>query len=88
MRFMQIESVLQTKNRSEPKKKSVFCSPGDRNVCVTVALPELKTYLGVGDPGFEYQNHENDNDCFSFAIRTGCILLTWLLDLTSLNCWS
>ena len=28
MRFMQIESVLQTKNRSEPAKKSVFCSPG------------------------------------------------------------
>ena len=28
MRFMQIESVLQTINRSEPAKKSVFCSPG------------------------------------------------------------
>ena len=27
MRFMQIESVLQTKNQSEPEK-SVFCSPG------------------------------------------------------------
>ena len=27
MCFMQNESVLQTKNRSEPTKKSVFCSP-------------------------------------------------------------
>ena len=26
---MQIESVLQTKNRSEPAKKSVFCSPDE-----------------------------------------------------------
>ena len=28
MRFMQTESVLQTKNQSRPAKKSVFCSPG------------------------------------------------------------
>ena len=28
MRFMQIESVLQTKNWSEPAKNWVFCSPG------------------------------------------------------------
>ena len=32
MRFMQTESVLQTKNRSGPAKKSVFCSPGQHIV--------------------------------------------------------
>ena len=31
-RFMQTVSVLQTKNRSGPAKKSVFCSPGPQVV--------------------------------------------------------
>ena len=32
MRFMQTESVLQTKNLSGPAKKAVFCSPGTHNI--------------------------------------------------------
>ena len=53
MLFMQIESVLQTKNRSEPAKKSVFCSPGndhkflDRQVWANSADPDQTAPRGV-----------------------------------------
>ena len=33
MGFLQTESVLQTKNLSEPAKKSIFCSPGPDPSC-------------------------------------------------------
>ena len=46
MRFMQTESVLQTKNRSELAKKSVFCSPDHElfydKRCRMTQLSELK----------------------------------------------
>ena len=46
---MQIESVLQTKIRSEPAKKSVFCSPALDNgsVCHKEGLHEIyEIYVG------------------------------------------
>ena len=44
MRFMQTESVLQTKNRSGPGKKSVFCSPGPY-VCMYVVC--MSTFSNI-----------------------------------------
>ena len=57
MRFMQIESVLQTKNRSEPAKNRFSCSPGSKpwsfimsiNICPSDWLnvePDLLSLAG------------------------------------------
>ena len=47
MRFMQIELDLQTKNRSEPAKNRVFCSPTNEYPQHTFLRRTDENYLSI-----------------------------------------